>query len=173
MFKKTIAIVLWGTVFFATGCSGGSSTLSDLEQSSELEADSGKPVPNPQSEHDPYSTASKIDYTHTDWMSHIPDATPLLDMSIPGAIAPWDKGPYNIQQYITWHQVIPVKDQLTAGLRAFDMPMAVVPNDPIGLEAVGVHITGGATGSHVKDTFGAIAEFVLSHPSEAVIVRIS
>lgn len=168
MFKKTIATTLLCTLFAVVGCGSSGNTLTEIEES-------GKPVPNPQSDRDPYSTASKITYSHTDWMSHIPDATPLLDMSIPGAIAPWDKGPYFPQQYLTWHQVIPVTDQLTAGLRAFDMRMAVDRTSSTGLAAVGVHVLGSAGGSAnpIKDTFNAIGSFLPAHPTETVIVRVT
>ncbi len=163
MFKKAIATTLSCVLLAAVGCGDGS-TPSDSEES-------GKPVPNPHSDKDPYSTAATISYSHATWMSKIPDRTPLLDMSIPGAMAPWDIGPYVVHQYYSWHQAMSVVTQLSAGLRAFDMPLALDSTQPTGLTAVG---TGGSTapGNYVKDTFTAISTFLVAQPTETVIVRI-
>jgi hypothetical protein len=78
--------------------------------------------PNPHGETDPYSTAktsSLKDYN--DWMTKKDDSTPILDMSIPGAVSSLSNSN---------HQSLSIDDQLKIGIRAFDVNLTVYHASP-------------------------------------------
>jgi hypothetical protein len=117
-------------------------------------------APNPHSQYDAYSTSATISYDHSDWMSSLLDQDFLLDMSIPGSHDSWFFDPMN---YDT---------KLRAGLRAFDFGIGCDSNkNTCGFETVDEPVSGRVYA--VAAALSAINNFLVTHPSETVILRLT
>ena len=101
------------------------------------------------------------DIDRNNWMSALPDRAPLLSLSIPGTHDSGTKG-------FSWNaecQRYSIKDQLSLGVRAFDLRPGVDGNRLVIYHSDMVH--GNETLNSIFDTY---EDFLAAHPGEFLIL---
>lgn len=97
-----------------------------------------------------------------DWMSRLPDERSLHDISIPGTHNSMSRfgGP------AVATQAMPLRAQLLAGVRAFDIRVRLVGNH--------LHAYHGPVRQHatLRQILGIMREFLREHPCEVLLVRV-
>jgi 1-phosphatidylinositol phosphodiesterase len=163
-----------------------------VAMSSEILQDATGLPPNPHGQNDSYSTSTGAIEVHDreSWMNNIPNNTALLDMSIPGSHLSWwtPNEPVVSDDEPQYRQNFGLQDQLSEGLRAFDLNISCsdyYSNPECGFETTetapgndyswGTRLESPTNSSKgaISNYFASLQTFLTAHPSEVVIVRLT
>lgn len=116
------------------------------------------------------STASE---DNSDWMASLPAELPLSQLSLPGT---HDTGAYNFGRETTETQGMDVSEQLTAGIRVWDMRLGNshlnVGVDCMGDDLWTFHGISCQFEKFSDDILPAAQSFLQAHPGESILMRV-